>query len=63
MINKSRLKTKKYVYYIRGNSSVKNYRELVVRELVVVLRTENQVENRIYPELLYHKLYKSGIYV
>lgn len=58
MINKSRLKTKKYVYYIRGNSSVKNY-----RELVVVLRTENQVENRIYPELLYHKLYKSGIYV
>lgn len=58
MINKSRLKTKKYVYYIRGNSSVKNY-----RELVVVLRTENQVENRIYPELLYHKLYKPGIYV
>lgn len=58
MINKSRLKTKKYVYYIRGNSSVKNY-----RELVVVLRTENQVENRIYPELLYHNLYKPGIYV
>lgn len=58
MINKSRLKTKKYVYYIRGNSSIKNY-----RELVVVLRTENQVENRIYLELLYHKLYKPGIYV